>query len=167
MSMILESLVIQKRPGDNTGVGQTRVTLDENGITLSNGASGISGTAVLPTKLCFIIDLLAASVDNYIWSVTEGTWKVTDVVADQTVAGGSGATVDVKACDGTTAPASGTTQLSAAIDLATAGNNGKSVRGAVIAAPTSLVPGMRLAADFSGTLTALVGKLTVCVQRTA
>lgn len=107
--------------------------------------------------------LLAASVDSYIWECVEGVWSVTAVKALVSTAGGSGAQVDVKVCPGLTAPASGTTQLSAVLTLTTTGPS--RADGTLIAAPTDIFPGDSIALDFGGTLTALVGMITVQIKR--
>lgn len=107
--------------------------------------------------------LLAASVDSYIWECVEGVWQVAGVRCMVSTAGGASAAVDVKVCSGLTAPASGTTQLTAACVLTTAGPSRGD--GTLIASPTLILPGDSLAADFSGTLTALVGLLSVQLKR--
>lgn len=107
--------------------------------------------------------LLAASVDSFIWTCVEGVWVVDTVVEAHTVVGGSGATVQVVVCPGSVAVASGTAQLSAALDL-TVTAPAKQF-GTLIATPTQMLRGDSLAIDMSGTLTGLVGVLTVQLAR--
>lgn len=107
--------------------------------------------------------LLAASVDAFIWTCIEGIWQVTGVVEAHTVVGGSGATVNVVVCPGSVAIASGTAQLSAALDL-TVTAPAKQF-GTLIASPTQIFRGDSVGIDMSGTLTGLVGVLTVQLKR--
>lgn len=160
---------VWKAPGDNTGVGTPVFEVD-----------AISGFAKVTTPGKFMVDsnivpdkesrsvlLLVGTLSNYVWFINEGVWQVDHVVADQSVAGGAGATVTVVVCAPTVVVASGTVQLTAAIDLATAGNNGKSVRGTLIASPTRAAAGDRIGYVMAGTLTALVGNLTIGIKRVA
>lgn len=160
--MQAESLEILTRPGDNTGVGTRAVLLDNTGIHLANGAKLYDVDGYIDTQT-FTQQLLATSVDQNIWTVPEGTWKVVKVTEVHSVAGGSSAAVDVKVATGTDAPASGTTQLGAAIDLTVTANTVQTP--ALISSPTAMGPGARLCLDMSGTLTALVGTISVKVGR--
>lgn len=111
------------------------------------------------------VPLLAGSLDGYVWECIEGVWQVAAVRALVSTAGGSGAQVDVKVCAGLTAPASGVTQLSAVLTLTTTGPS--RADGTLIATPTSIFPGDSVALDFGGTLTALVGLISIQMKRTA
>lgn len=110
-----------------------------------------------------VYPLLAASVDTFIWTCQEGVWRVRSVVEAHTVVGGSGATVTVTVCPGSVAIASGTAQLSAALDLTVTAP--AKAFGTLIASPTEMSRGDSLAIDMSGTLTGLVGVLTVMLER--
>lgn len=107
--------------------------------------------------------LLAASLSSYIWTCKEGIWQVQDVEAVVTVTGGSSATVDLLVCSGVTAPASGTSQLTAVLDIQETAPF--RARGTLITTPTKLVRGDSLAVVFGGTLTGLVGLMSVQVKR--
>lgn len=109
-------------------------------------------------------DLLVGSVDNYIWTPQDdGVWTVQFGSALYTTAGGASAALQIVVCPGAVAIASGTAQFTAAFDLTTAGPGLK--HGTLIASPTPMVKGDLLGVDFSGTLTALVGKAVVGVRR--
>ena len=108
-------------------------------------------------------DLLAASVDGFIWTCIEGVWQIAGVAEAHTVVGSSGATVQVVVCPGSVAIASGTAQLTAALDL-TVTAPAKSF-GTLIATPTQIFRGDSVGMDLSGTLTGLVGMLTVQLRR--
>jgi len=107
--------------------------------------------------------LLAASVDNYIWTCIEGVWKLENAIAKITVSGGTDAAIMLVACSGVTAVADGVDQLDAVVDLEETAP--ASAYGIVIAEPTLMFPGDSLGLEFSGTLTGLVGALTVLLAR--
>lgn len=111
----------------------------------------------------FTVDLLAATVDTFIWTCIEGIWQLNGVAEAHTVVGGAAAAVTVVVCPGSVAIASGTAQLTAVLDL-TVTAPAKSF-GTLIATPTSMFRGDSLGIDMSGTLTGLVGKLTVQLKR--
>jgi len=158
-----ESYQVVYAPGDNTGVGTVKVLLDKDGIHLYGDAQVFTNGAIARTPVTQQFD--ANAVDIAIWTATEGVWQVESVSETHTVAGGSGAQVDVKVCTGTQSPSQGTTQLGAVIDLTTAANTPKSP--ALIASPTHINPNDRVALDFGGTLTSLQGSITVNLKRIA
>jgi hypothetical protein len=86
-------------------------------------------------------------------------WQVTGVHSNITVSGGTSAAVTVVHCAAGVAIGSGTAQLSAALDLEETGPNMQT--GTLIASPTLFYPGDVLGLDFSGTLTSLVGVITI------
>jgi alcohol dehydrogenase YqhD (iron-dependent ADH family) len=96
--------------------------------------------------------------------IADRAYTVTKVRAVNTIAGtGGAASVDVKKCTGTQAPASGTTMLTAAFDLTTTANTVTTptlTTGAVL----TLAAGDRIALDFTGTLTSLVGLIEIFVS---
>lgn len=108
-------------------------------------------------------ELLAASVDKFIWRCYRGVWQIIDVHSNITVSGGSNAAVMPVHCAGGVAIASGTAQLSAALDLEETPPNMQV--GTLIATPNKFYPGDVLGLDFSGTLTALVGAITIALAR--
>lgn len=80
-----------------------------------------------------------------------------------TVAGtdASAVTADIKKCTGTTAPASGTSVLSATFNLKGTANTVQTATLTSTAADLLLAAGNRLAIDNTGTLTSVVGTVTV------
>jgi hypothetical protein len=166
MSAILESLAVMVRPGTtgNAGsVGTTVFTASNNGAVVSAPYHFLQDSNIIHDKVILNSELLAASVDKHIWACTEGRWQVSGVTEIHSVAGGSGAQVDVKVTSGVTAPASGTTQLGSVVDLTVTANTVQ--QKALIASPTVIGPGDTVALDFGGTLTALVGIISVSVKR--
>ncbi len=140
-------------------IGATVMTLD------GTGASDVSSR-----KAMFINtlhrEILAASVSNFVWTCQEGIWQVQYVSAAVTVAGGSGASVTVTVCPQTAvAPSAGTAQLTAVIPLTAAGPG--LVTGTLITTPTPMTSGDSIALLFAGTLTALVGSITITLKRTS
>lgn len=109
------------------------------------------------------VSLFATMVDSFIWSPTEGIWQVDAVAESHTVVGGSGAQVQVVVCPGSVAIASGTAQLTAALDLTVTAPACRF--GTLIASPTRIMRGDSVGVDVNGTLTGLVGQLTVTFRR--
>ncbi len=105
-------------------------------------------SATSPSQSIFIAD------DNY---------QVVGVQAVPDVIGGSGATVTVEVLTGTQAPGAGVAQLTA--PLALNGTAHQVVTGTLIAAPTTAAAGNRIGIVMAGTLTGLVGYVTVAIQR--
>lgn len=167
MSATFESLQIQSRPGTtgNAGsVGTTTFTADQNGATVTAPAHMRRDSNIYHDRLMFQREILAASVDNAIVIIREGRWQLAFASYLPRVAGSGGAaTVDIKVATGTQAPASGTTQLGAALDLV--GTADTLQQAALIASPTVIGPGDRVVADLTGTLTSVVGCLTIELKR--
>lgn len=107
--------------------------------------------------------LLAASVDSFVWRCRNGVWQLEYADSNITVSGGASAAVQIVHCAGGVAIASGTAQLTAALDLEETAPNKQT--GVLIATPTKFYPGDVLGLDFSGTLTGLVGVLTMGLKR--
>jgi hypothetical protein len=110
----------------------------------------------------FTIPLTAASVSQAFF-IADDNYQVVSVSAVAEVLGGAGATVTVEVLTGVQAPGAGVAQLTAALAL-----NGVAhtvVNGTLIAAPTTAVSGNRIGIVMAGTLTGLVGVVTVAVQR--
>lgn len=162
-----EALTIYKAPGNDTGVGQTVVTMDGNGINVASPGLLKADSNVINNEQIVTFALVAATVDQHIWIAPEGFWQVSKVRYMPRVAGSdAGAvTADVKVTSGVTAPASGTTQLTATLNLK--GTADTLQVGTVIASPTVIKQGDTVALDVTGTLTAVVGLLEVTLKRTA
>lgn len=109
--------------------------------------------------------LLAGSLASFVWTCKEGVWQVADVEAVVSVTGGASATVDVLACAGVTAPGSGVTQLTVVLDVQEPAPF--RARGTIITTPTKLYRGDNVAVNFGGTLTGLVGLLSVQMVKVA
>lgn len=107
--------------------------------------------------------LVAGSVDTHCF-IADRAYKVASVKHIVSV-GASGATLDVKKCTGTQAPAAGTTTLNATLDLNATANTTTTAVLSATPANLLLAAGDRLALDFSGTLTGLVGAVTIYLRR--
>src|SRR5512147_2818047 len=98
--------------------------------------------------------------------VSKEAWKLISVDYTSTVAGtdGSAVTLQLTKCTGTTAPASGTALMSATIDLKTVANT--TVAGTLVSNQSTLSfsAGDRIAADVTGTTTAVDGIITIGYQ---
>lgn len=175
MSMVMESLKVITRTDlataaaaaavETAAAGTAIMTLDVNGLVMTAGYPVKVGANRVMDKLYLDEILLAASVDKHAWICYEGRWQVEAVRAILATAGSDGGavTLDVMVTTGTQAPASGTTQLAATMDMKTTANT--LISPALIASPTVIVPGNRVSLDFTGTLTALAGLLTVVLKR--
>ena len=106
-------------------------------------------------------ELLAASVDKNIF-IAPRPCKVQNVQFATTVVGGAGAAIVVRACTGTQAPSAGTAMTSS-MDLQNTVINTVTTP-TLTESATYLKAGDRIAVDFSGTLTGLVGVLHVIVE---
>lgn len=107
-------------------------------------------TATSPSQSIFIAD------DNY---------QVVSVQAVADTLGGSGATVTVEVLTGVQAPGAGVAQLTAALNVGSTGTAHQVQQGTLIAAPTTAAAGNRIGIVMAGTLTGLVGYVTVAIQR--
>ena len=86
------------------------LTLNRNGIVDDSSRR-------LPFFTSISKELIATSVDTYLWTCPEGIWEVSRAEAIVSVTGGAGADVMVEHVTGVVAPASGTDQLTAVIDI--------------------------------------------------
>lgn len=114
----------------------------------------------------------ASSVDTNLWICPASDDFEIVKVSEVHSAGATGATLQLRKCTGTTAPASGTALLNSALALDSTNNTtvSKTVAGGDFAAvegaaANRFTAGDRLALDFSGTLTGLVGTLVVSLKR--
>lgn len=134
-------------------------------VMLLDGDAGVQapGGALFDPGHIIQWPLLAASVDTYVWTNPSGVWEVESVRTIISVSGGTSAVVDVRVCSGVTAPASGVTQLTATLDLEETAP--AKATGTLIAVPTRIFPGDSVALDFGGTLTGLVGAITIKLKK--
>lgn len=124
------------------------------------------GTArVVPKTLSISVPLIATSVDTIAW-VADDAYQVTGIRFAISTAGGAGANVQARKCTGTQAPSAGVVLTTAVADLnATAANTSTTQTLSVTLADLKFAAGDRLSMDMSGTLTALVGLITVHLKR--
>ena len=134
------------------------LTFNQNGIVDDSNRR-------LPFFTTISKELIATSVDTYLWTCPEGIWEVSRAEAIVSVTGGSGADVMVEHVTGVVAPASGTDQLTAVIDIQETAPF--KALGTLIATPTPFLPGDTLVVYFTGTLTGLVGAITITMKRTS
>lgn len=159
-----ESLRINTRPGDNTGVGVTAANLDVNGLQAVAPTYHKQDSNVLHDKMLLCYDVTSTVVSNYIFFCNDGTWQVHSATYMSQVAGTGGAcTLDLRVCSAGVAPSGGTTQLDAVFDLTTAAQ--AIDRSVIISSPTEIGPGGSLAVVLTGTPTSVVGLLQVQLKR--
>lgn len=150
------------------------IWIDSNGVMRFADAATVetagfnfntSGQAMATDMFSF--PLLASSVDTDIW-VAPSAAIVTAVRESHSVVGGAAAAVRPRKITDTSAPgavAGATVKeiTTAALDLTASINTQRS--GTLVATPAdyTFAAGDRLALDFSGTLTGLVGQITIAV----
>ena len=142
--------------GDGPG-GVKVLTADRNGVYDEQNAGFITAFERV------VWPLLAGSLDSFIWVCTEGIWQIASVREAHTVVGGASAAVTVVVCPQAVAIASGVVQLTAVLDLTITAPAGRA--GTLITTPTKMTVGDAVAVDFSGTLTGLVGAITVSLKK--
>jgi hypothetical protein len=108
----------------------------------------------IPQDIEFVVGPIGATqaVDSIVWQAAVPC-KLVGVSGTFSTTSTSG-TLQVEVCPVGTAAGSGTDQLTGTMSLA--GTAGVSVAGTVIAAPTAINAGDRIALDFGGTVTNLV-----------
>jgi hypothetical protein len=149
-------------PKTGTTLGTAYDKILEVDIPANSAALTTAGNA---TKI-ITSELLAASVDKYIY-VADGAYQVTLVEEIHSVVGGASAAVRPRKilAANTSAPgaavAAGITEISASIDCTAAINVTQTPALVAVAADLLLADGDKIALDFSGTLTGLVGVLVL------
>lgn len=140
--------------------GASKFQVDASGNVWQPNASGVLIKINRFEELT--ADLLAATVSHTIF-IADDSYQIVGVQAVFNVQGGSGATVTVEVCTGTQAPGAGTAQLTGAISLQGTANT--VAAGTLIASPTTIASGNRVGIVMAGTLTGLVGNITVAIKR--
>jgi len=143
---------------------ENAVSVETAGFNFNTGGQAGGGTFALT------IPLLASSVDTDVW-IAPSPMIVVAVRESHSVVGGASAAVRPRKITDTSAPgaaASGTVKeiTTAALDLTASINTQRSGTLVATAADLTFAAGDRLALDFSGTLTGLVGQLTILLAGT-
>lgn len=107
--------------------------------------------------------ILAASVDTPFF-IAHRAFVVVSAKEIHSVVGSTSAAVAIKKCTGTTVPASGTNIATGSFDLTATINTTQTLTLSATAADYTLAAGDKLSLDFSGTLTGLVGVVTVVLR---
>jgi hypothetical protein len=142
--------------------GTTVASISNAGLLTVASATG--------QRVVLTTELLAASVDKWLF-VADRAYIVTSVGEIHSVAGGAAAAVRPRkiTAASTAAPgavvAAGITEItSAAIDLTTTANTSQAGALSATASDFTLAVGDKIGLDFSGTLTGLVGSLTIVLK---
>lgn len=169
MSMILESLQVQTRPGitGNAGsVGNTVFTADLNGVKATSPYKLMQDANLIHDKVQIPTVLVAATVSSFVFLVREGRWQL-DGVTVYFQTGSTSGTLNVSVDTGTNAPGAGTAQLSSTISLAAAAQQTQ-LNGTLITTPTVAGPGDRFSVVIAGTMTSLAnGMANISIKRVA
>ena len=132
--------------------------------TLSQGETAAGLDVKIIAGEPITVPLFATTVSQTIF-VADDNYVITGVQVVADVLGGAGATVTVEALTGVVANGSGVAQLTAALVVGSTGTAHAVVAGTLIAAPTVIAKGSRFGIVMAGTLTALVGLITVSIKR--
>jgi hypothetical protein len=120
-----------------------------------------NGTGYAQLDRTFVsVPIAAASVDSHVFIATKAC-EVRGIREIHTAAGGSGAAVRARKCTGTTVPGSGAALHTADFDLTATANTVQTGTLTATAADLVLAAGNTIALDFTGTLTALLGVVTI------
>lgn len=147
-------------------------SVTSTGVTAIAGADELTaGGVIVPTALTITTDLMAASVDKWIF-VAPFACQVLSVREIHSVAGGSGAAARPRKIAAATvaapgaAVAAGITEITtAAFDLTTTADTTVTGTLSATASDYTLAVGDKIGIDFAGTLTALVGHMTISIKR--
>jgi hypothetical protein len=129
------------------------------GSVLQPNGSGVA--TKIPRSVEVTLPLSATTPSSTVF-IADDNYLITQVQVVVSVVGGSGATIKVEVNTGTQAPNSGTAQTGAQ-DLA--GLTPNTVTNVALTAQTAIAAGNRVGIVMAGTLTGLVGNLTIQLQR--
>jgi hypothetical protein len=129
-----------------------------------------SGGNIVATHYPITVPLLAASVDTWVYIAPRAV-QVTSIREIHSVVGSTSAAVKFRKITAATVAAPGAAVAAGITELATAGfdltaavNTNQTATLTSTTADLQLAAGDRIAADFSGTLTGLVGNVTINVK---
>lgn len=137
--------------------GKTLTVTDADALTV--------GAVIVPQTQSFSAEILAASVDKHVF-IAPRAIKITAIKEIHSVVGSTSAVVDVRKITDTSAPgaaASSTVKefLQTAFDLTATANTTQTGTLSATAADITLAAGDKIAFNFGGTITGLVGVVTV------
>jgi len=150
---------ISKLKVDSTGALTAAGGLAASGALQQPNASGTA--TKVPRSVEVTLPLSATTPSSTVF-IADDNYLITGVQVVVSVVGGSGATITVEVNTGTQAPGSGTAQTGAQ-DLHSLVVN--TVTAVTLTAQTAIASGNRVGIVMAGTLTGLVGNLTIQLQR--
>lgn len=130
----------------------------------NTNALAVSGPgSIVPLLVVETFTINASSVDTIVFTAAEAMqlYYVREVHSTVSTSG----VLQIRKCTGTTAPASGTACLSSTISLSSTINTVQSGTLSATASDYTLAAGDRLALTFTGTMTGLVGCVTIYLRR--
>lgn len=138
------------------------VYVDTNGVPQwHNGTNFVAGGGNV--VLSIPIDASGSAFDKNVF-IADRAYQLVSVEEVHGTASTSG-TLDIEKCTGTTAPGSGTSMCTGTLSLSGTANTTVAGTLSSTAADTKLADGDRIAFDFSGTLTNIVGCVVTIVLR--
>lgn len=152
---------------DGTPGGVSRVIIDKDGVAVSKDGGlkvGVTGSEYPVDAFKEVeVKLIATTVSHTVFIAKNSRFVVHSISHVHNVAGGSGATYKIEVATGTDDEDGGTDQMAAATLEGTA----NTVVNVALTAQTTLNPGDRLNIVMAGTLTALVGHVSITLRRVA
>ena len=129
---------------------------------------GTPGAPPQDANVTFTVVVAGSQIDANIF-VADAAYEVVAIREVHSVAGAGSSTLNIEKCTGTTAPGSGTDLATTAFALDSTANTvvSKTTASGLTTTQASkrLAVGDRLALDWSGTVTAYVGTITVSLRR--
>lgn len=144
--------------GSASGIG-----VDKDNDFVYNGGESI-GKRVMPKVITVSIPFNDTALDQHVW-IADDAYQVVSISEIHSVVGGSGAVCQPRKCTGTQAPSAGAALTTTTCDLTSTVNTVVNKTITATAADALLAAGNRLAFDFSGTLTGVVGVITIRLRR--
>lgn len=151
----------------NVGVDTTAAGENVAGFCVNSSgelALNVDGVNdIHPTRESLTFLVTATSVDSVVFVAPQRMQLVG--IRHVVSTGAAAATLVVRKCTGTTAPAAGDAMHSGSLDLNATANTSTTTAVTTTVANAQLAAGDRIAFDFSGTLTGLVGAVTLEIRR--
>jgi hypothetical protein len=158
-----ESIKLVGRSDLTTGAGVAIADLGASGLISYAPTRHKQDSAVIHQNVIVNVDLNATLVSKALFVPTEGVWNLVKATSIRRVVGGA-STGDVKVSASGATPASGTTCLATTVTF-NAPAADIILNTALATTPTKCGVGQYFGFDVTGTLTGLVGVLTLEFQR--
>lgn len=129
------------------------------------GSTAVVRIVPLVNVVTVVLNGATAGLVDGPFFIADAAYKVVKAQEVHSTAGAGSSTLDIKKTTGTTAPASGTTILASVFALDSTVNTVVNKTLSSTVADITLAAGDRLNFDFTGTVTALVGAVSITLRR--